>query len=68
MGKRSFKKSFNVQDEYQTPSILVNMLIPYLEKYELVFATKHNRKPIIGCRLILRKASITQFLKKTDLK
>ena len=47
MSKRSFKKSFNVQDEYKTPAMLVNMLIPYLEKYELVFATEHDRKPII---------------------
>ena len=47
MGKRSLKKAFNVQDNYPTPSILVNMLIPYLEKYELVFVTVHNRQPII---------------------
>ena len=32
MAKRSYKKAFNVQDNYPTPSILVDMLIPYLEK------------------------------------
>ena len=47
MGKRSFKKSFNVQDNYNTPSILVNMLLPYLEEWEIRFTVKEGRKPII---------------------
>ena len=47
MAKRSFKKSFNVQDEYQTPSILVNMLIPYLNDWEQHFMNEYDRQPII---------------------
>ena len=47
MGKRSFKKAFKAQDEYFTPSLLVNMLVPYLKLWEVAFATKHNRQPII---------------------
>lgn len=47
MGKRSLKKAFKAQDEYFTPSILVNMLVPYLKLWELAFATEHNRQPII---------------------
>ena len=47
MAKRSLKRAFNVQDEYFTPSILVNMLLPYLEKWEKDFIEKEGRKPII---------------------
>lgn len=47
MGKRSFKKAFKAQDNYNTPSILINMLVPYLKLWELAFATEHNRQPII---------------------
>lgn len=47
MGKRSYKKAFKEQDMYMTPSILVNMLIPYLEMWELDFIDKNGRRPII---------------------
>ena len=47
MGKRSLKRAFKAQDEYFTPSILVNMLVPYLKLWEVAFATEHNRQPII---------------------
>ena len=47
MRKRSFKKAFKVADEWATPSILINMLIPYLEMWELDFIDKNGRKPVI---------------------
>lgn len=47
MAKRSFKKAFNVQDEYFTPSLLINMLVPYLKKWEIDFINKNGRRPII---------------------
>ena len=47
MGKRSFKKAFKAQDEYYTPSILVNMLIPYLEKWERDFIEREGYRPLI---------------------
>ena len=47
MGKRSFKKAFKVQDEWVTPSILVNMLVPYLKKWESDVISKNDRKPIL---------------------
>jgi hypothetical protein len=47
MGKRSFKKAFKVQDEWKTPSILVNMIVPYLKKWEADFISKNGRKPIL---------------------
>ena len=47
MGKRSFKKAFKVADEWATPSILVNMLIPYLEKWEKDFIEKEGYRPLI---------------------
>ncbi|MBQ3642434.1 sugar-phosphate nucleotidyltransferase [bacterium] len=45
--KRSLKKAFNVQDCYNTPALLVNMIVPYLEKWESDFIKTHNRKPVI---------------------
>ena len=45
--KKSYKRAFKVQDEYFTPSVLVEMLVPYLEKWEIWFSTKYGRKPII---------------------
>ena len=47
MGKRSFKKAFKIQDEWKTPSILVNMIVPYLKKWESDFISKNGRKPIL---------------------
>ena len=47
MAKRSLKRAFNVQDEYMTPSVLVEMLIPYLKKWDLDFMQKNGRKPKI---------------------
>ena len=47
MGKRSFKKAFNVQDEYFTPSLLVDMLVPYLKKWELDFINDKGYRPLI---------------------
>jgi len=47
MAKRSFKKAFKAQDNYPTPSILVNMLVPYLKKWEIDFISKNGRKPIL---------------------
>ena len=47
MGKRSFKKAFKVQDEWKTPVMLVDMLVPYLKKWEADFISKNGRKPII---------------------
>ena len=45
--KRSFKRNFNYQDEYFTPSCLVNCLIPYLERWIKYFTDKNKREPII---------------------
>ena len=47
MGKRSFKKAFKAQDEYFTPSILVNMIMPYLENWALDFYKKNGREPVV---------------------
>ena len=47
MAKRSLKRAFNFQDEYMTPSVLVEMLIPYLKKWDLDFMQKNGRKPKI---------------------
>ena len=47
MGKRSFKKAFKEQDNYPTPSILVNMIVPYLEKWERDFIEREGYRPLI---------------------
>lgn len=45
--KKSLRKAFKVQDEYYTPSILVECLLSYLEKWIKDFYLIHNRAPII---------------------
>lgn len=45
--KKSFKRNFNVQDEYYTPSCLVNCLIPYLQTWIYNFTNKEGRAPTI---------------------
>ena len=45
--KRSLKKSFNVQDCYNTPALLVNMLVPYLRKWEIDFVNENGYRPLI---------------------
>lgn len=47
MAKRSFKKAFKVQDEWKTPSILVNMIVPYLRKWEIDFVNENGYRPLI---------------------
>ena len=64
MGKRSLKKAFNCQDEYKTPKMLVDMLIPYLKRYELVFATEHNRQPIIWLPFDTEESQYYKVLKE----
>ena len=64
MGKRSLKRAFKAQDEYYTPSILVNMLVHYLENYELVFATEHNRQPIIWVPFDTEESQYYKILKE----
>ena len=61
--KRSFKKAFNVQDEYYTPSVLVGMLVPYLEKWEKDFVNKNGREPIIWLPFDTEESKYYQLLK-----
>ena len=63
MGKRSLKKAFKAQDEYFTPSILVNMLVPYLKLWEVAFATEHNRQPIIWLPFDTEESQYYKILK-----
>lgn len=62
--KRSFKKAFNVQDEYYTPSILVEMLVPYLKKWESDFMDKNERTPIIWLPFDTEESKYYQILQK----
>ena len=64
MGKRSLKKAFNVQDEYATPSCLINMLLPYLEKWEKDFIEKEGRKPVIWLPFDTEKSKYYIILKE----
>jgi len=60
--KRSFKKAFNVQDEYYTPSVLVEMLVPYLKKWESDFISKNKRSPIIWLPFDTEESKYYQIL------
>ena len=64
MAKRSFKKSFNVQDEYKTPAMLVNMLIPYLDDWEHHFMNEYGRVPIIWLPFDAEESQYYKILKQ----
>lgn len=64
MGKRSFKKAFKVQDEWATPSLLVNMLIPYLRKWEIEFVNKNGYRPLIWLPFDTEDSQYYKILKK----
>ena len=66
MAKRSFKKAFNVQDNYNTPSILVNMLEPYLYDFKLWFISKYNRQPVIWLPFDTEESQYFKILKENN--
>lgn len=63
--KRSFKKSFKAQDEYYTPSILVNCLIPYIQHWIFDFKEKNKRDPVIWLPFDTEDSKYYQILEKT---
>ena len=66
MGKRSLKRAFNYQDEYYTPKVLVDILIPYLIAWETVFIDKNGRKPIIWLPFDTEESRYYTVLKEHD--
>lgn len=66
--KRSFKKAFNYQDEYYTPSLLVNMLVPYLRKWGNDFVEKEGREPIFWLPFDGEGSKYYQILKEEGFK
>lgn len=62
--KKSFKRAFKVQDEYFTPSILIEFLIPYLSEWEENFIKNNNRKPIIWCPFDEETSKYVEILQK----
>ena len=64
MAKRSFKKAFKAQDEYYTPSILVNMIVPYLRKWEIEFVNKNGYRPLIWLPFDTEESQYYKILKK----
>lgn len=61
---KSFKKAFREQDNYPTPSILVNMIVPYLQKWESDFISKNGCKPIIWCPFDEETSKYVEILQK----
>lgn len=60
---KSFKRAFlKEKDEYYTPSILVEMLVPYLKKWESDFITKNERTPIIWLPFDTKESKYYQIL------
>ena len=64
MGKRSFKKAFKAQDEYFTPSILVNMIVPYLKRWEIDFMHKNGYRPLIWLPFDTEESQYYKILKE----
>ena len=65
MAKRSFKKAFKAQDEYYTPSILVNMLLPYLQEWEYQFKQRNHRKPVLWLPFDTEESQYYKILKES---
>lgn len=63
--KKSFKRNFNVQDEYYTPSILINCIIQYIEHWIFEFKKNNNRDPIIWLPFDTEESKYYQILNKT---
>lgn len=60
--KRSFKHAFKEQDEYYTPSILVQCILPYIESWIYNFNKKHDRSPIIWLPFDTEESKYYQIL------
>lgn len=63
MPRKSFKRAFNIADEYYTPSCLVEILIPYIRKWEKDFMDNNGRKPIVWCPFDREESKYVQLLK-----
>lgn len=66
MKKKSFKKAFNIKDEYYTPSILVECLLPFIIEWARQFETKNNRPPIIWCPFDTEESKYVTIFEKYD--
>lgn len=64
MDRRSFKKGFKAQDEWDTPGCLVYPLLPYLRQWEEKFIAKHKRKPVMWLPFDEEKSKYYQILSK----
>ena len=66
MKKRSFKRAFNRQDEYHTPKVLVELLLPYLDNHFCIFANavQGRKKVTIYCPFDTDKSEYVITLKE----
>lgn len=62
--KKSFKRNFKVQDEYFTPSVLVECILPYIEEWARIFEKLHNRPPVIWCPFDTAESKYVQILER----
>lgn len=61
--KRSFSRAFNERDEYMTPSILVECILPFIESWSKYFKAVNQREPIIWCPFDKDESRYVQILK-----
>lgn len=61
--KRSFSRAFNERDNYMTPSILVECILPYIESWSKYFKAANQRDPIIWCPFDKEESRYVQILK-----
>lgn len=57
---RSLKKAFRKADEYKTPSILVEVLVPFIEEWKV----KNSKNPTIWCPFDRDESNYVQIFKK----
>lgn len=61
---KSFNHAFNAQDEYYTPSCLVEIIIQDLTEWRNAFRWNYRREPIIWCPFDKPESKYVEILKK----
>lgn len=61
---KSCKRNFKVQDEWTTPSILVDCIIPYVKEWARIFEKLHQRPPVIWCPFDKAESKYVEILER----
>jgi hypothetical protein len=65
---KSIRKTFNINDEYYTPKVLVEILEPHLKQWRKLFMGIHKREPIIWCPFDTENSEFCLYFKENNYK